>query len=219
LLARVSIALFLALILVGLGITIRFGGARDEMELELFFDLRGELPGHVFHIGERSIAAPLLLPVHGADPGHVDGPYPGTVIEVDFVPVPVESFFRPAALLAALRPGSEVVQMVREGHGRIRFGASELFWVGSSVVVRDPDGRVRSMIILGLGSDDGANRFPNWIHETRGIAIPVDRPADAPPLLARFTPKVIHLDGAIDRPDRFTERIEVQLSLEPPTQE
>jgi len=219
LLARVSIALLLALVLVGLGVTIRFGGASDVMELELFFDLRGELPGHIFHVGELSSAAPLLLPVHGADPGHVDGPYPGLVVEVDLVPVPSEVFFRPEALLAELRPGSVLVTLVREGVGRIAFGASELFWVGSSVIAREPDGRERSVILLGLGSDDGARRFPEWLRETRAIAIPVDRPAGAPTLLARFSPKVIHFDGPVDRPDRFTERIEVQLTLEVPAGE
>jgi len=215
-LVRVSIALLLALVLVALGVTIRFGGAREEMELELFFDLRGELPGHRFHVGEMTFGAPILLPVHGADPGHVDGPYPGPVVEIDLRPVPVECFFRPEALLAELRPGSELVALVREGVGRIAFGASELFWVGSSVVAREPDGSERSVLLLGLGSDDGARRFPRWLHDTRAIAIPVDRPPGSPALIARFTPRVIHFDGPVDRPERFTERVEVQLSLDAP---
>jgi hypothetical protein len=161
-----------------------------------------------------TFTAPLLLPVNGADPGHVDGPYPGPVVDVDLLPVPAETFFRPEALLVELLPGHEFVAMVREGVGRIAFGASELFWVGSSVVARDAAGRERAVILLGLGSDDGGRRFPRWLHDTRAIAIPVDRPPGSPPLNARFTPRVIHFDGPVDRPDRFTERIEVQLTLE-----
>lgn len=218
-LARVSIAILLALILVGLGVTIRFGGGGDEVEIALFFDLRGELPGHEFRVADRVLPGPLLLPVHGADPGHVDGPYPGAVVDVELVPVPTDVFFRPEALLVALRPGSEFVSQVREGVGHISFGSSQLFWVGSSVVERGPDGQERSVILLGFGSDDIGRLFPEWLRDTRAIAIPVDRPAGSAPLVARFTPRVIHLDGPVERPDRFTERIEVQLGLETPEED
>ncbi len=212
--ARAMVATLLALLLVGLGVTIRFTGSPDLVEVALFFDIQGDVPGVQLKLDDRSLALPLLLPLDDSDPGLVAGQYPGEVVPITLREVPVDSFLRPDQIIPALLPGSELVTLWREGVGRIHIGNSEIFWVGSISVIRDEAGKESAFLVLGIGGDDPDARLPAWVAGTWGTAIPLELPEGSPPLVARFSAQVIHFEGPVERPDRFTERIQVMLQFE-----
>lgn len=209
--ARLVIAFLLALLMVGLGISIQFTESRDEIEMDLFLEVESAVPGLRFDLGRLHSDAPFLLPLEGADPGLVRERYPGLVLGLEPEEVSEEAVFEERALLGELLPGWLPLSVRGGGHGGTTLGRSVLLWSGSLVFARDPEGVERTVLIFGLGADDLDDRFPRWLHTTRGVAIPIEAPEGTGPLAVRFSRRAVRTVGTPERFESFAERIVAEI--------
>jgi hypothetical protein len=206
---RLTIAGLLALLLIGLGVSLRFDDEPARIELALCFELRGEIPECRFEIGGQRFAAPLLLVIEEGETARADAPFPGTAVAIQLSRVREEAFFRPDLLLAELRPGSQVAAVWADTHMRLPIGGGVLYRTAFVVLERDAAGE-RPVLLVGLGAEDPGERFPEWVRGTHALAIPIERPTGAPPLTARISSVSPQLVGDPEDPRSYSERIEIR---------
>ena len=212
---RLILAFGIALVILALGITVRFGGPRHRVNV--FFEMRGSVPEVRFRNAGVAYPAPVLFMVHDADPGALNERYRGAIAPVELVEVDIDDFIVDRyALFAELVPGGEITRRIAWGRSEPRLGGARLMWftyfVEASVPGREAP---QNYIVLGLGIDDppieeegGARRYPAYYQVGRAAAIPIEFTGDPHELVCRSRGRLV-LSEPIEDPLRATAIITV----------
>jgi hypothetical protein len=225
-LARLGVALVLALLLLIAGVTIELGGPRDR--IDIFFELRSEVPGLTFLVEGIEAPPPLLLTVHDADPALLEAPFPGTTAPLAPSEVDIDAFVADRfSLIHELVPGLREGEVLSWQGGGTEVGAARVLWFTDLFRVRGApreDGSDRAdLLLLGIGIDDppledppGGRRFPEFFQIGRASVVEVRGAPDGRPLIAR-TRVDLRLSGPAERPE--TARVRIVTTLAPRSEE
>ena len=217
---RLAVALAVALFFLALGISVELGPPEPEIEVALFYEILGDVPGAEFAIDGQPSWSPLLLPVGNSDPGLLPS-FRGEVRPVTMRTVDPAKFLQLEPLHAELFPDLEWLGPAgspnyarRNSHGLLYVGEAQFFWRAWLVASRDRNGERVEHLVLGVGVSETENRFPAEYHEARMLTIPVRSPEGAAELIPTFRQRSVHFDGPLEKPTRLTYLVTVELAWE-----
>ena len=217
---RLAVALAIALFLLALGISVEFGPPEPEIDVAVFFEIRGDIPGVEFEVEGAPAWSPLLLPVDGSDPGRLEQ-FPGEIRPVSLRIANPQNFLKLEPLHAELFPdlewlgpaGSEYYAK-RNSHGVLYVGEAQLFWRAWLVASRNSAGERVENLVIGVGVSETERRFPKEYHQARILTIPVRNPLGAPELIPTVRQRSVHFEGPLEKPTRLTYVVTISLAWE-----
>ena len=210
---RFGIAFALAITFLVLGLSIQFGEPKPEVDVAIFFELAGEIPGVEFKVEGKTTWAPTLLCVDDSDPGLIDGQYRGSVLSIEVPEVTADDFLDQSKLFAAAVPGSTLSRVRKEGGGSMGVGTADFLWTCLLARGTDTLGVESDYLIVALAVHDEAKRFPKYYRAARALAIPILASEAGMPVIAKIRQNPIHFEGPLELPTRLTHLISLEFAI------